>query len=171
MAAGPSGTGMVKAFAMSDWSNSIGTATPLDFEVDGLEIVDVLSASSLGFDAEGNLHVAGGDFDLPKVDFVALVRSSTVTSALAGSGPADINDTSQVRRLDPDNVDNFNFYSVCYSASQRRLHIRSAGSDTVYSYIDPSQPIPTVSTWGLSVMLLSLFTMATLVIRKREVTI
>ncbi len=168
-AAGPSGTGVVKAFSMSDWSNALSTATPLDFEADGMEIVDILSASSLGFDMEGNLHVAGGDFDLPEVDFVALVRSSVVVSALAGFGPADINDSSQVRRLDPDVVDNFNFYSAGYSASLRRLHLRSSGSTTVFAYVDPSQPIPTVSTWGLSVMLLTLFTVATLVMRKREV--
>ncbi len=171
MAAGPSGTGVVKAFSMSDWTNATGTATPLNFEMSGLEIVDVLSASSLGYDAEGNLHVAGGDFDLPKVDFVALVRSNVVASALAGLGAADISDASQVRRLDPDNIDNFNFYSVCYNASLRRLHIRSAGSTTVFTYNDPTQPVPTVSTWGLGVMCLSMITMATLVLRKQTVAV
>ncbi len=171
MAAGPSGTGAVKAFSMSAWTNAMAMATPLDFEMSGLEIVDILSAASLGFDVEGNLHVAGGDFNLPKVDFVALVRASAVASALAGLGAADISDATQVRRLDPDNVDNFNFYSVCYSASLRRLHVRSSGAATVYSYVDLTQPVPAVSTWGFGVMCLSMMTAGTLVMRKPVVVV
>jgi len=168
MGAGPSGTGTVKAFSMSDWTSALNTNTPINFEMSGLDIVDVLSASSLGFDAEGNLHVAGGDFNLPKVDFVALVRASAVALALAGMGPADINDPSQVRRLDPDNVDNFNFYSVIYSVSSRRLHLRSSGSTTAFFYVDPTQAVPTLSAWGFIVMCLCMLTVATLVILRRK---
>lgn len=156
MTTGPSETGVVKAFGFSEWQNALQTGIPLDFETQGTLIVDILSATSLGFDDAGNLHVAGGDFDIFKVDFAALVHADIVTAALAGSGPADINDPTEVRRLDPDPSDSFNFYTIGFDRVMRRLMLRSFGSDTVYAYTDPNAAVPTVSFWGLVALAIAL---------------
>ena len=74
----------------------------LDFEAGGTLIVDILSASPLAFDREGNLLVGGGDFSSSTdLDFVAVVGASVVNGALLGMGPADPSDPTEVRRLDP----------------------------------------------------------------------
>ncbi len=129
--AGPSGTGAVKYFLYSDWS----AAGPVDFENQGLLIVDVLSAGALGFDPEGNLYVGGGDFAAGELDFAALVRSSAVADAIAGNGPADPLDPAEVRPFDPDQANNFNFYDLDYNDVTDTLYIREGG--TVYTYVVP----------------------------------
>lgn len=156
MSAGPSETGAVKAFGLADWQSALQSGIPLDFETQGTLIVDILSATSLGFDDYGNLHVAGGDFAIFKVDFAALVHGDAVTAALAGNGPADINDPTEVRRLDPDANDDFNFYAIVFDPVMRRLMLRSFGADTVYSYTDPNAAVPTVSFWGLVTLTIAL---------------
>lgn len=158
---GPSATGAVKTFGLTAWQGALQTGIPLDFETQGTLVVDILSATSLGFDDSGNLHVAGGDFDAFKVDFAALVHADVVTAALAGNGPADINDPTQVRRLDPDASDDFNFYTIGFDPAMRRLMLRSFGSDTVYSYTDPNTAVPTTSFWGLVVLAIALLILGT----------
>jgi len=131
---GPSGTGAVKAFDHAAWSAAL-LGGPLDFESDGTLIVDVLSGNALGFDAEGNLHVAGGDFGIGQFDYAALIRSSAVEFALAGGGPADPLDPAQVRPFDPDALNDFNFYDVDFNPSTGELYLREGA--TVYAYIVP----------------------------------
>lgn len=166
MNAGPSGTGAVKMFDQASWSAVLSGGTPIDFEESGILIVDILSAASLGFDGEGNLHVTGGDFDLPKVDFVALVRAAAVQNAIQGLGSADIKDPAQVRRLDPDADDDFNFYSANYNPVLGRIYVRSFGANTTYVYATVAS-IPTVSQWGLIVMTLLLITSGSVLMRQR----
>ncbi len=149
MSTGPSSTGAVKAFSETAWRGAMNGGGPINYETAGDLVVDILSATSLGFDAEDNLHVAGGDFNISKVDFVALVRGPNVWNATHGGGSVDIADTTQVRRLDPDLANAFNFYGVVANKTTRELLLRSAGERTVYVYADPTPPVPTVSAWGL----------------------
>lgn len=165
MGAGPSGTGAVKVFAESAWRNALAGGGSIDFESSGQLVVDILSGTALGFDVEGNLHVAGGDFAVSKIDFVALARRSDVMNAVSGGGAVDINDPNEVRRLDPDGGNDFNFYDVVANKTTRELLLRSAGESTVYVYVDPTPPIPAASDWGLTVMTLCALILGTVVFR------
>jgi hypothetical protein len=167
MGAGPSGTGAVKAFAESAWRGALEGGSVIDFESTGQLVVDILSGTALGFDVEGNLHVAGGDFSISKIDFVALARRSDVLTALSGGGALDISDANQVRRFDPDGGNAFNFYDVVGNTTTRELLLRSAGETTVHVYVDPTPPIPAVSEWGLATMALLALTLGTLAFRQR----
>ncbi len=129
---GPSETGWIKAFTHADWTAVLKGAAPLDFEADGVLVVDVLSASALGFDGEGNLHVGGGDFGTGDLNYAAVVRASAVANALDDGGPADPDDSAQVRRLDPDGKNGANFYDVNFNAVSCGLFIREG--DALYAY-------------------------------------
>jgi len=140
---GPSGTGAVKAFPHAAWTAALKGGPPLDFEEGGVLVVDVLSASPLAFDRQGDLLVGGGDFSSSTdTDFVALVRASAVANALSGMGPVDSSNPDQVRRLDPDAANDFNYFSVNYDSTLGRLYVRDSGSATVHTYMDVST-IPT----------------------------
>ncbi|MCP4248930.1 MAG: PEP-CTERM sorting domain-containing protein [bacterium] len=133
--AGPSGTGAVKYIDFADWSAARAGGGPADFENQGRLIVEVLSAGSLGFDPEGNLYVGGGDFGAGELDFAALVHSSAVADAIAGIGPADPLDPAEVRRFDPDDANDFNFYDLDYNDVTDTLYVREGRM--VYTYVVP----------------------------------
>jgi len=82
---GPSGTGEVKAFTLADVA---GAATPIDFEANGVSVVDDLSGNSLGFDSEGNFLIGGGDYFGASGDFgyFAVYDDAALAGALAGGG-------------------------------------------------------------------------------------
>ena len=164
---GPSDTGVVKAFAAAEWMSALEGGTPLDFEATGTLVVDILNGTPLGFDHEANLFVGGGSAP-PDNDFVALIRASAVTAALAGAGPVDPDDASQVRRLDPI-PGGENRYSAVFNAGTRELYVRDFGDTTVFAYRDFTG-IPTVSEWGLATMTLMLATAGTLMLRRRGIS-
>ncbi|NOS99722.1 MAG: hypothetical protein HOP29_03755 [Phycisphaerales bacterium] len=112
---GPSDTGHVRAFDFASWSPALSGGMPVDFEVDGVLIIDALSASPLHFDASGNLLIGGGDFSGGDIDAVAVVDATAVADALGGFGPANVFDATQVQRLDPDTTTEFNFYGVVHN--------------------------------------------------------
>jgi hypothetical protein len=166
---GPSGTGAVRAFLNANWTAALSGGPVLNFEADGIAIVDILSASPLGFDNEGNLFIGGGDFSQAnEFDFVALVRASALASALAGAGSVDSGDPAKVRRLDPDPANDSNFFTVAYNPALGRLYAKDAGSTLVHSYQDTTG-IPTVSTWGVITLALLTTIAGTLLLRQRAV--
>ncbi len=168
---GPSGTGLVKAFLNADWTTALSGGPILDFENDGLSVVDLLSASPIGFDADGNLFLGGGDFAKGgQYDFVAVVRATAVADAVSGMGPVDHNDSALVRRLDPDPGNDSNFFYVAYNSPLKRLYVKDVGSTRVHVYWD-TMGIPAASTWGLIVMAISTMTCASLVVRRRNVAV
>jgi len=120
---GGTGTGAVKAFAPSQWS----PASPApDFESAGQFVIDILSASSLAFDGEGDLFVGGGDsFGPGETGFLAVVRAGAVQSALAGAGPIDPL-SADVRRLDPLG-DGSGLYSVFFNEATGELYAQAGG--------------------------------------------
>lgn len=147
--AGPSSTGAIKAFPHAAWEAAYAGGTALNFETQGTLVVDVLSASPLDFDAEGNLLVGGGDFSLPgEADQVALVRATAIAAALAGQGPANTSDPAQVRRLDPDEANDANFYYATANAALARIYAKDFSGAAVHVYLDTTN-VPAASTWGM----------------------
>lgn len=135
---GPSDTGWVMAFSYQDWTEALSGGLPLDFEVQGTPVVDLLSAASLGFDARGNLHVGGGDFyGGTDNDYAGLVRNTAVADALAGGGTADPEDPEEVRQLDPDAAGASEYDVNCNSVTGE-LYLRQG--ITVYVYVAPESP-------------------------------
>lgn len=135
---GPSGTGAIKAFTHDDWLAALQGGGPLDFEASGTLVADILSGASLGFDAEGNLHVGGGDFfGGGESGFAALVSAAAVADAWAGQGPADNTDPLDVRTFDPEDANPFNFYDVNYNPVTAELYLREGANVYVYAVPEP----------------------------------
>lgn len=146
---GPSGTGAIKAFSNALWEAAYAGGTPIDFESQGTLVVDILSASPLDFDDEGNLLVGGGDFSQSgQTGYVALIRATAIAATLAGGGAANISDPEQVRRLDPDVANDFEFYATVSNAALSRVYVRDFGDTPVHVYLDTTG-IPAASTWGV----------------------
>ncbi len=146
---GPSGTGAIRAFSSSLWETAYANSTPLNFETQGLLIVDVLSASPLEFDGEGNLLAGGGDFSQSgETDYVAVVRASAIAASLAGQGAVNTSDPAKVRKLDPDAGNDFNYFFTTANPALSRIYAKDAGETTVHVYLDTTN-VPAASTWGV----------------------
>lgn len=111
-----SNTGTIRAFNHADWSGG-----SVDFEVGGTLIGEVLSAGSLDFDAEGNLFVGGGDFP-DDAGYLGVVGNASLAGVLAGGGPIDAADGSQVRRLDPLGS-GFGYFGSVFNAATGELSV------------------------------------------------
>jgi len=134
--AGPSPTGAIKVFENASWWAALSGGPPADFEAGGTGVAELLSAGSLGFDAEGNLHVGGGDSAAGDVDYIGLIRAQVVSNALAGGGPADPSDPEQVGRFDPDAAGT-NFYDAGYNRVRNELYVRDGATVFVYAVPEP----------------------------------
>lgn len=134
---GPSDTGWIKVFAEDRWRGVLRGEPVIHFEEEGTLVADLLSAASLGFDAEGNLHVGGGDFSTGDQDYAGLVSAAAVADAIAGRGPADPNDPADVRRFDPDENDPANWYDVRANQATSELLIRDAATSRVFVHAPP----------------------------------
>lgn len=164
---GPSGTGAIKAFFEAQWEAAYATNTPLNFEMQGLLVADVLSASPLEFDAEDNLLVGGGDFSQSgETDYVALVRASAIAAALAGQGAVNTGDPAKVRKLDPDSANDSNYYFAAANPVLSRVYAKDVGETRVHVYLDTTS-VPAVSTWGVINMGLLVSIAGSLAIQRR----
>ncbi|HYE01601.1 MAG TPA: hypothetical protein VD963_00045 [Phycisphaerales bacterium] len=94
---GGSGTGTIRAFDPALWMSG----APADFEASGTLIGTMLSASSLGFDLEGNLLVGGADFAAGETGYLGVAGAAALAAALAGLGPVDIENPAEFLRLTP----------------------------------------------------------------------
>lgn len=132
---GPSDTGDIKAFSALQWIGPLFGAPAVNFETSGTPIVDLLSASSLGFDARGNLLVGGGDFfGGTDLDFAAVVNGSDVLQALLGGGPVNPADPNEVLKLDPDGSSSSNLYTIQANHPRDELYVVDSSSPTVFVY-------------------------------------
>ncbi len=146
---GPSGTGAVMQFPQASWLPALSGGEAVDFESDGNFIIDILSASSLGFDGSGNLHVGGGDFGVDG-DYAAIIDALAVAAAREGQGPVSARDGSVVRRFDPDPSAN-TFYSVNFNDVTGDLYLQSGS--TVYRYAVPEPMTAALLLVGAAVLL------------------
>lgn len=163
---GPSDSGNVKAFENADWSAALSGGSVPDFEANGTFIIDILGASPLGFDVDGNLFVGGGG-SAPDSDSIALVRASAIANVLGGGSSIDTFDAANVRRFDPIPANDFNFYSAEYNSVTGEIYVRDFGDTTIYVYRD-LMGVPTVSQWGLVTMSLCMMIIGTLTIQRRR---
>ncbi len=132
---GPSGTGAVRAFTSLAWHLALLSGVPLNFETQGVLIIDVLSASSLGFDNHGNFLAGGGDFaGGTDVDYAAVARREAVAEAFLGHGPVNPADPNQVQKLDPDTTNPADFYSITSNHVNGELYLITFGSPTVWFF-------------------------------------
>lgn len=162
---GPIQTGDIMRFSSAAWMAIWTGGTPLDFITDGTLVVNVLSAASLGFDPRGNLYAGGGDFLAgTELDFTAVVRSSSLLDAASGNGPVNVENPSDVQRLDPDLPNDFDFYSVTFNPVTQELYVQNFGDSTTYRYVNV-EIVPTASAWGLFAFTLLLITSGSLMLR------
>lgn len=71
-------TGEIRRFERKDIKRAITSGTPLDFDKDGKFVAQVLSASGLVFDRDGDLWVSGGDvIGGRQVGFIAEINPQT----------------------------------------------------------------------------------------------
>lgn len=103
-APGGSDTGSIKAFSATVWQSALAGGSAIDFENSGVEVANILSAASLGFDSLGNLFVAGADFFGGSGDlgYAALVDGDSVLARLAdpsGTSVIDAMSSSDIIRL------------------------------------------------------------------------
>lgn len=132
---GPSETGWVKAFSRDRWEAAWRGGPIIDFEAEGVLIVDLLSAAALGFDRTGNLHVGGGDFvGGSDVDFFGLTAADAVERALGGGAAADPNNPDEVRKADPDTARMDNFYDVAFEGKEGEILVRESSDSTIHVY-------------------------------------
>jgi len=131
--AGPSGTGTIKYFPRSLWQWAMASRTSLDFETQGQLIVDILSASSLGFDDQGNLHVGGSDAfaEGKDINFAAIITRDALDNALATNTPIDPSNTRAVHRLDPDTENATSRYGLQFNPVRHELYLFS--NTTIYA--------------------------------------
>lgn len=84
-ATGGSNTGSIKVFVAADIQAAITSGTAIDFENSGIEVADLLSASTLGFDGFGNFFVGGGDLfgGSDDVGYAGLIAAAAIADRLA----------------------------------------------------------------------------------------
>lgn len=148
--AGASDTGWIKAFSAP--LPRSGAGGPFDFENEGTLVADVLSGFSLGFDAEGNLHVGGGDLFGGNGDnnYAGLIHHAALQDALNGFGPIDPDSVAELRRFDPAPGPDSS-YDVNYNPVTGALLLRDG--ESVYAFAVPEPGtlsiLATISIIGL----------------------
>ena len=97
-------TGELRVAPRTLWQQALaGTRGPIQYDSEALLLASAAgSASSLGVDAEGNVHVSGTDMASGAYGIVYLLRNDVLARVLRGGAPADLNNVSECRRLSPD---------------------------------------------------------------------
>ncbi len=92
-------TGELKVWAKDDWNPTSGSFTLQDYETTGAIVAEnILSVAYLGEDAEGNLHVGGGDafgYTPPYPNengYAALIKAGIVADIADGDRTDPVND-------------------------------------------------------------------------------
>ena len=99
----PNRTGEIKVWDVSDWDPATTTADDLDYDTNTRIVAEnLLSAAHIGQDAEGNLHIGGGDaFGVGGPDengYAALIKAGIVDDIADGArtDPVDDGDKADV---------------------------------------------------------------------------
>ncbi len=139
-------TGNVRAFAISDLTSPLPTS-PIDFTA-GTLVADALSGLSLGFDAQGNLLIGGGDFFAGSGDagYAAVVDADAIAAALAGGTSAQDGDEL---RLSPNGA--AASYGIFYNTFTSELIVTSGGVAYRYSTV-PAPASAALITMGLAAL-------------------
>lgn len=118
-------TGELKIWPAGDVAAALAPdGAPLTYSSTGhLLATKVLSAASLGFDADNNLYVGGGDAfgDSGDYGYAALIHAGVLTRVLAGGAPVDESKPGEYSAIAPDPCKNDDFTSVQYVSSLAML--------------------------------------------------
>jgi len=162
---GPSQTGYIYAFPSSLYTPALAGGPPANFETQGIPIVDLLSAGTLAFDAQGNLLVGGGEFGSSgDNNYFALVHAPAITAALAGGGLINTSaGAGNVRKFDPDPSDG-TFYALNANRARKEIYATSFGESTVFTLKASSSVAAPIPWWsvGLAAAALGLLGLASM---------
>ena len=97
-------TGELRMVPYRVWQQVLaGTRAPVNFDNEALLLArGAGSASSLGVDGEGNLHVSGTDMGVGAYGTVYLLRNDVLARVLAGGAPAKMDNPRECRLFSPD---------------------------------------------------------------------
>lgn len=135
-------TGSIKAFVKDQWMSPLTGGAAIDFEGNGRLVAELLSAASLGFDGEGNLHVGGGeifsgDAEGPRKhdkNYAALISAAAVIDALSGGLPVvPGSPRSKLHIFDPDKGTD-SFYSLGSNRVTRELYMGAYGTPDIHFF-------------------------------------
>lgn len=114
-------TGQLKIWPAADVLATLEDATSgLAYTNTGHVLAEgMLSAASLGVDANGNLYVGGGDVfgGSGNFGYAALLDASVLERALDGGAPLDRENPEEFRKIAPDPCENDDFTSVLFVES------------------------------------------------------
>ncbi|OJY31431.1 MAG: hypothetical protein BGO98_15325 [Myxococcales bacterium 68-20] len=154
-------TGELKIWPAGDVATALAPdGAPLAYSSTGHVLAaGVLSAASLGFDADNNLYVGGGDAFGGSGDYgyAALIHGDVLTRVLAGGDPLDRSMPGEFTVMAPDPCKNDDFTNVQYVSSLKMLVVSAnlaskppncapmdngaaSGSATVQLYFPPDAP-------------------------------
>ncbi len=117
-------TGLIRRFSAADIASALSTGTPLDFSTNGLEVVQALSAASLGFDMYGDFYVGGGNWlGGGQQGYFALLDANALDDIIAGNPftAADYLDPSKWAKFDPEGSGTVSSYMVNYNDTTGEL--------------------------------------------------
>ncbi|MCA9321542.1 MAG: hypothetical protein KDB53_12435 [Planctomycetes bacterium] len=137
---GPSATGDIKVFEAAAWLAAASSGLPIDFESAGQFLGNVLSGTSLGFDARGNLFVGGGAaFGGGGSGYAALLSAGAL--AAARSNQVSLNPNAAVRalQLDPDPAAG-SFYGLLHDAASGSVLLSAFGQGQLWVYRSSARP-------------------------------
>lgn len=131
-------TGNVRSFNLSDLAAPLPTS-PIDFTT-GLLVADALTGASLGFDAQGNFLVGGGDYFAGSNDagYAAVIDKEAIAVALLGGPFAQDSDEL---RLSPASSPPFLSYHIFFNAATNELIVGADGTAYRYALV----PTPTTA--------------------------
>jgi Dockerin type I domain/Thrombospondin type 3 repeat len=154
-------TGEIKIWSAADLAAALlPGAPPLSYESTGNVLATgILSAASLGVDANNNLFVGGGDAfgGSGNYGYAALIDADVLTRVLAGGAPVNESNPGEYKVMAPDPCRNDDFTSVQYVPSLAMLVVSAnlaskpptcepmenaatSGTNTVQLYFPPNAP-------------------------------
>lgn len=110
-------TGEVAIFGAAALEHALESGASLDYDTaERVVAKNLLSADSLGFDAEGDLYVGGGDVfgSSGHYGYADVVTASVVSRVLAGGAPADPSVPGDITEIDPDPCKNDDWTGVTF---------------------------------------------------------
>jgi hypothetical protein len=129
--------GEIRRFEAADVEDAISSGTPLSFD-DGLFVAELLSASSIAFDAAGDMFVGGGEVfsSEPDSGYFAMVFAVAIDALVDQGTPIDVDDESQVVRLDPAGTEP-DRYTVVYDLAGGQVIASASDLGSVIGFAIP----------------------------------
>lgn len=118
-------TGQLKIWPAADIAKALA-GTPLAYRATGRVLAEgALSAASLGFDADGNLFVGGGDAfgNSGNYGYAGVISAVAVQRVLAGGAIADTANATDYAKLQPDPCHNDDATNVWFAPSLGMLAV------------------------------------------------